>query len=117
MPLWRAYQTSGGTHKQSKRIRAIARIRWSGPVAGGLVLWMDWGKATCETRTRDLSFTKAPLDIHKADSDKDLESWSDGQSVPESVLATDPDLIRIAEAWPDLPEPIRAAILTLIASL
>jgi hypothetical protein len=31
--------------------------------------------------------------------------------------ATDPDLARLAEAWPTLPLPIRSAMLTLLASV
>jgi hypothetical protein len=34
---------------------------------------------------------------------------------PEPTLA-DPDLARVVEAWPDLPEPIRRAVLALIGA-
>jgi hypothetical protein len=34
----------------------------------------------------------------------------------ESVSGTDPDLARVVSAWPDLPPPIRAAVLALVVA-
>ena len=42
---------------------------------------------------------------------------SNPEPEPPAKTVTDPDLAKVIEAWPDLPEHIRAAVLTLVASV
>ena len=84
------------------------------------VLWalVCGRKATRRTRTDDLSFTKARGDSATNDDSRTCDGDSaTPSSSPSSSGANPPlddDLRRLMDAWPTLPEPLRAGILAIV---
>ena len=74
--------------------------------------------ATRRTRTDDLSFTKARDDSatnddsRTCDGDSATPSSSPGSRANNRPL--DDDLRHLIDAWPTLPEPVRAGILAMV---
>ena len=70
------------------------------------------------TRTGDLRAMNPLLDSVSADGAGDCESPSASTSNSPSSSSTntrdDPDLHQVIEAWPDLPEPLRAGIVAMV---
>ncbi len=75
-------------------------------------------QATLRTRTGDLSFTKAPDDSASGEESYTCGGDSaDTSSSPGSRGGNRPlndDLCRLIDAWPTLPEPMRAGILVMV---
>ncbi len=76
------------------------------------------GKATRETRTRDLSFTKAQVppgeSIREGVSGEAGGTPSSSHSSSDENQPLDADLRRLIDAWPELPDAIRAGILAMV---
>jgi hypothetical protein len=60
--------------------------------------------------------TSQDKDLRKAGRASAAKSGAAGPGTGSHGAATDPDLARIIEAWPGLPEHVRAAMLALISS-
>ena len=75
-------------------------------------------KATRETRTRDLSFTKARGHSTTHDQTGACESRSATPSSSPSSSGGNPplndDLRGLIDAWPSLPEPVRVGIVAMV---
>ena len=72
-------------------------------------------KATCRTRTGDLSFTKARVDSVSTDSINTSDAPNEaGRNPGRNGEPIDPDLRRLIEAWPTLPEALRKGITAMI---
>jgi hypothetical protein len=75
-------------------------------------------------RTRDAGFptyriSNQALDCHNSASRHELAATAERvlpSGLPKSV-ETDPDLQAVVEAWPTLPEHIRAAVLALVGTV
>jgi len=79
-------------------------------------------KATRETRTRDLSFTKASIESANPPYSKNLSTARPRRAAPSAACGgaagnVDPDLSAVIQAWPDLPDHLRMTIRTLIESV
>lgn len=86
----------------------------------GTVRHAEYQKATFRTRTGDLSFTKARVRPASSDSDKTcITDQLAPASSPDSTdqnQAVDDQLRHIIDAWPDLPEAIRAGIVAMVSA-
>jgi hypothetical protein len=70
-------------------------------------------KAGDRIRTGDVQLGNAAIDDAGSKPDKELRR---GAPALARILHADPGLARIAEAWPELPEAIRRAMLALVES-
>ncbi len=93
-------------------------VRLQSLVVAGLENGSDSRTATRETRTSDLSFTKAPGDsVSGEESNICGGDSTDTSSSPGSRggnPALDDHLRGLIDAWPTLPEPMRAGILAMV---
>jgi len=68
-------------------------------------------------RTHDVQLGNVARDGQGSKPDKDLRQQAPALTRHlHGKAALDSDLARILDAWPDLPEPIRAAMLAMVAS-
>ena len=78
-------------------------------------------KATSETRTPDLSFTKARGDSESSFKPESYDQGSSGTgSRPGNIKETSPidkDLHRLIEVWPKITEPVRAGVLAMVEAV
>src|SRR5262245_22430384 len=65
------------------------------------------------TRTGDNQIHGLDMIINKSESNKTLRQ---GDALLAAPLAVDPDLARVIEAWPAIPVPIKAAVLTIVGA-
>ena len=68
------------------------------------------------TRTQDQRIKSPPIKIRNHQEEKDLrpDAKPVGPHLATDTCQTDPDLARIVDAWPALPEAVRDSILMLV---
>ncbi len=74
---------------------------------------MNTGEAT---RTPDLRIMRPPLDSVNGHDGKDLRQAGPpvADHLPNDTCKTDLDLAAVVDAWPDLPEALKAGILAMV---
>ncbi len=88
-----------------------------GVAAGCASLRTGESRAGDGARTHDSHVGNAEIAGAEAKPVNDLRQTDPALTHPLHTAApTDPDLARVVEAWSDLPEPIRRAVLALIGS-
>ena len=76
-------------------------------------------KATCRTRTGDLRFTKPLPPVVSGEhtgscKHSNASTSSSPSSCAQEPSKTDPDLAKLIDAWPTLPEPVKAGIRAMV---
>jgi hypothetical protein len=68
------------------------------------------------TRTPDLWIMRPPLGRCKGTASNDLRQATPpvADHLPNDTCKTDPDLAAVVEAWPELPEALKAGIMAMV---
>ena len=87
---------------------------WVNPCAG--LARSGLSGSPSRTRTYNKPVNSQSDAEHKDNQDNTYGESSDGVALGVAQIPTDPDLARVVEAWPDLPEAIRRAVVALVAT-